>query len=91
MRTLVSDLAGVLSGVTRGGLVHVVHRPPSLTVVPDGPAPVDAYLTPSAGGRPTALTVGHDVERGRESRGSRCRLGGAASPPTGVVAAVANS
>ncbi len=61
VRTLHTDLPGLLRGVTSRGLVHTANDPAVRTVVPDAPVPVDAYLTPAGGGAAAALTTAHDV------------------------------
>ncbi|HYY10600.1 MAG TPA: hypothetical protein VE781_06645 [Kineosporiaceae bacterium] len=61
-RRLTADLPGLLRGVVDQGLVVVARRSPAPTVVPDGPAPADAYLVPAATAQLLALTSSHDVE-----------------------------
>jgi hypothetical protein len=61
VRTVNRALPGLLRGTASGALVHTANDPSVPTVVPDAPVPVDAYLTPAAGGPPSALTSGHDL------------------------------
>ena len=61
IRMLNRALPGLLRGTAPAGLVYLANDAGVPTVVPDAPVPVDAFLTPAAGGPPAALTKGHDV------------------------------